>query len=218
MKLPIIVAHRGLHEVHIENTLPALRAAWDAGITWCEVDVRGSREHQPFVLHDETLERTTRGRGAIDQTAAGTLRELDVPSLHEVIESMPADGRLLVEIKPAVSHEVIRRTMEACEPATCIVQSFDHDILFAAARVRGGIPFGELIDELPEARYVADYVNVRHNALHKGFVNDAHARGIKVGAWTVNEDADIRRMLELGIDMIISDRPLLVRDICQQIA
>src|SRR5437868_6095079 len=136
MSSPIIVAHRGLHDDHTENTLAALHAAWDAGIDWCEIDIRGSLEHQPFLLHDATLERTTSGVGPIDQTPADFLRGLDVPSLHEVLKSIPSSGRLLVEIKPGVSREVIRRTMEACSPQTCIVQSFDVWVLREAMQVR----------------------------------------------------------------------------------
>ena len=218
MKLPIIVAHRGLHDVHIENTLPALRAAWEAGITWCEIDVRGSREHQPFVLHDETLERTTRGRGPIDQAAAGTLRELDVPSLHEVIQAMPVDGRLLVEVKPGVSREVIRRTMEACDPQRCVVQSFDTWVLSEARTMGTRVPLQELVEDATTGRMLLSGLNCRHDTLFAGIVEDLHKRGVPVGAWTVNEDADIRRMIALGIDMIISDRPLRVRDICREIA
>jgi glycerophosphoryl diester phosphodiesterase len=59
MTSPIVVAHRGLHDEHPENSLRAFLAAWEAGVEWCECDVRGSREHEPFVIHDETLERTT---------------------------------------------------------------------------------------------------------------------------------------------------------------
>src|SRR5688500_8181193 len=114
MRSPIIVAHRGLHTRHVENSMAALSAAWDAGIEWCEIDVRGSMEGQPFLMHDETLERTTSGVGLIAETRAAMLRKLGVPTLIEVVEAMPAGAKLLIEMKPGVSRGVIRRTMETC--------------------------------------------------------------------------------------------------------
>src|SRR5690242_5942993 len=123
MPTPIIVAHRGLHHEHPENSLEAFDAAWAAGFEWCECDVRGSADDVPFVIHDETLDRTTRGRGRIDAASSEQLSRL-IPTFQELIEATPPSGRLLVEIKPGVSQGTIVRTMELCD-GRCVVQSFD---------------------------------------------------------------------------------------------
>src|SRR5438477_7816406 len=141
MKTPNIVAHRGLHDEYPENSLKALLAAWDAGIEWCECDVRGSLEHEPFLFHDETLDRMTDGSGLISRTPAevlhraslraadGSLTSLCVPRLRSVIASMPSGAKLLVEIKPNVNRETIRRTVEVCDADRCIIQSFNQNVL-----------------------------------------------------------------------------------------
>jgi glycerophosphoryl diester phosphodiesterase len=213
MKKPTVIAHRGLHQQHIENTLPALRAAWDAGFIWCEIDVRGSAEHEPFLMHDETLERTTAGRGAVAQTPAGELHRLGVPSFQEVVGSMPSPARLLVEIKPKVSHQAVDRVLELCNPSRCIVQSFDAEILLYAGQQRRDIELHLLVDD---ARAIEggpwNAINAQFKTLNGQTITQIRAMGFGVGAWTPNELADMKRMAELGVDRIITDNPIVCRD------
>jgi glycerophosphoryl diester phosphodiesterase len=211
---PTIVAHRGLHQSHVENTLPALQAAWKAGITWCEIDVRGSAEHQPFLLHDETLDRTTRGVGMIADTPAAVLKKVGVFSLTEVIHAMPAGASLLIEIKPRADADAIRRTLELCNPKTCTVQSFDASILHQAAEMRGEVRLELLVDDAksPAAAESGPWksVNANFKSLDSATVKSLRDRRMNVGAWTVNEPADIERIITLKVDTIISDEPLRV--------
>jgi glycerophosphoryl diester phosphodiesterase len=222
MSTPIVVAHRGLHDVHPENSLAAFRAAWEAGITWCECDVRGSFGHEPFVIHDETLDRTTRGKGPVHHASTRTLRELDVPSLESLIGILPATGKLLIEIKPDVSFETIGRTVELADPRTCVIQSFDRIVLVAAWKTRPEFEQHLLVEDAGARGKPMtgpwSAVNAEHKTLTSQLVASLREQRLKVGAWTVNDDPDIRRMIELEIDMIISDRPLRVRDICNEIA
>src|SRR5688572_15843849 len=100
MSKPIVVAHRGLHLDFVENTLESLRAAWKAKLAWAEIDVRGSSDNEPFLMHDEMLDRTTSGVGPIAETPGKVLKKIGVPTLAEAVAAMPAGCKLLVEIKP----------------------------------------------------------------------------------------------------------------------
>ena len=74
--MPIIVAHRGLHHDYPENSLGAFRAAWGAGIEWCECDVQESADGELVVIHDPTLERTTEGSGRVSDLPVSALKGL----------------------------------------------------------------------------------------------------------------------------------------------
>jgi glycerophosphoryl diester phosphodiesterase len=231
MATPTIVAHRGLHDEHPENSLKAFLAAWESGIEWCECDVRGSREHEPFVFHDATLERMTDGGGPIAAVPSSDLHRLNlrradgvvsascIPRLSTLIASMPPRAKLLIEIKSLVHADAVRRTLDVCDPQTCVVQSFDIAVLQTAAAHRDEIRRELLVDENVPLHPLGLYraVNFQFKNLTPEIVNALRHRGLEIGAWTVNLDADIRRILSLGVHTIISDRPLRVRDIVSQI-
>jgi glycerophosphoryl diester phosphodiesterase len=213
-----IVAHRGLHHQHTENTLPALHAAWDAGFTWCEIDLRGSLEHEPFLMHDETLERTTPGGGRIDQTTSARLKDLGVLTFEELMTSMPAQSRLLVEIKPKVNHAAVDRMLEICDPSRSIIQSFDGELLHYAAGRRRDIELHLLVDD---ARKIEggpwNAINANFKTLDPASAAQIRNLGFGVGAWTPNTPEDMRRMIELKVDRIITDEPVRLRDILKEI-
>ena len=231
MMLPTIVAHRGLHDEYPENSLKALLAAWESGIEWCECDVRGSIDHEPFVIHDAALERTTTGHGLIQRTSSDVLHALNVryddgrtapmtvPRLSTIVEAMPAHAKLLVEIKPKVAGEVVKRTLDLCRGDSCVVQSFDAAVLWAAFAHRTDVRLELLVDDARQPIPVGPWraVNADFKCLTADVVRGLRRANYAVGAWTVNADHDIRRILSFGMDRIISDRPLRVRDICGQI-
>ena len=109
---PVVIAHRGLHDEHPENSLAAFRAAWDADVEWCECDVRMTSCFTPVVIHDQTLDRMTSAVGRVDQarwaTAGqarlrrpnGLLSEHTLPALRDVLPDVGPRRRMLVEIKP----------------------------------------------------------------------------------------------------------------------
>ncbi len=224
MPTPAIVAHRGIHHEQPENSLEALLAAWNAGGEWCECDIRGSAEHEPFLLHDGTLERTTDGTGLIENVATdvlksagncvattATISSCHVPLLQTVIRAMPAGAKFLIEIKPKVHRDVVCKTLDLCDPATCVIQSFDADVLHQAFTHRREIKRMYLTDDIQnpiaQGRGPWSQVNARFNSLNLTTVQMIRARGLGIGAWTPNEEADIERMLDLNLDMIISDEP-----------
>ena len=153
---PAIVAHRGLHAWHPENSLEAFAAAWDAGVAWCECDVHATADGVPVVLHDESLDRTTNGRGPVSRTTFAELRRVRlkrsdgsvggvVPSLREVTAAMPAGCGVLVEIKPA-DEGLVRAVLAETAGRARVVQSFDSANLVTARRADPSVPLAFLVE------------------------------------------------------------------------
>ena len=218
MAKPIIVAHRGLHLECVENTLESLAAAWKAGLNWAEIDVRGSAENEPFLRHDEMLDRTTKGVGPIAETPGKVLKKLGVPTLVEAIAAMPSGCKMLVELKPKVHEEVVRRTLEVCDPGRCVIQSFDAELLRMAGEMRRDYQLHLLVEDAKKLTGGPwESINANFRSLDEATVKSIRNMGFRVGAWTVNERVDIERVAGLKVDMLTSDQPLVARDIVEKI-
>ncbi len=229
-----IIAHRGLHIEHPENSLPAFAAAIEAGIDWLECDVHASSDGEPIVMHDSTLDRTSTGgpSGLAMYTAreltqlklklaSGDVTEARIPTLAELVEQFSQRAGLLVEIKPHDAKLFVRRVIEVLKPAKhCIIQSFDAPNV-RHARDAGAANVALLIGNEKDPAVVASEkwpaVNVFHKMLNRDIVARLRDSGASVGAWTVTEEPDIRRMLDLGIDAMTSDNPVLARNLATRV-
>jgi glycerophosphoryl diester phosphodiesterase len=221
---PIIVAHRGLHTRFPENSLAAMRAAWDAGITWCECDVHLSSDGIPFVIHDETLDRTTTARGRIADFPASDLHNIrlrdrsgkptrhPLPPLADLLAHCGPDRRLLVETKPVLGRR-IQPIARAIHKKRGMLQSFHVNDMILASRATSN-------------RCVAILVGGAQN-LPKTFPGAIHLHfecmtapipRRTVGLWTVNAPADIRRVLGFDIQMLITDAPLQAQRLVRSFA
>jgi glycerophosphoryl diester phosphodiesterase len=233
--LPAIVAHRGDAEHFPENTLPALEAAWRRGIAHVEFDVQVSADGVPFVIHDASLERTTRCAGDVRLTMSGQLDGVDageparfgcthagtaLPRLSAVaglMAGMP-DAHAFVEVKRAslVHHgraHCIERVLAAIAPVLdrCVVISFDADAV-RLARTAAQVRIGWVLDGDPaQLRSLLDLMNPEfvfcdHRRLPAG-------RAPPAGGWTwvAYEVTDATLALDLagrGIAMVESMAPL----------
>jgi glycerophosphoryl diester phosphodiesterase len=227
--MPIIVAHRGLHFEYPENSVGAFRAAWGAGIEWCECDVQESADGELIVIHDPTLERTTDACGRVSdfpvdalkrvrlRTAVGEVTDERIGTLKELLDAMPAEAGLLLEIKPVVPRGSLWSSLEMLEGRRVTVQSFHRSVVIEAAKVVSRAEFltSEAEDLADPSALPGSGVNARHDLLTREVVERVRKAGKRVGAWTVNAEPDIRRIAALRVDMIISDDPLRVRDILQ---
>jgi glycerophosphoryl diester phosphodiesterase len=209
-----IVAHRGLHDEFIENSLPAFCNAWSKGIHWCECDVHLSADDQPVVLHDDTLDRTTGGHGPVSSYNLAQLRFYGVPSLHEVIKAMPPAGGLLVEYKPThpPNHPALMELAHKLTSPNFILQSFNLDQILGIWRRFGPkLDCAMLSEDLKDLDHPAakelPRIHLRHDLLTPSLAHQLRDRGKSLGVWTPNEDAEIARAIHMGVSMIITDRP-----------
>lgn len=234
---PVIVAHRGIHRFDPENSLPAFVEAKYRGVAWIECDVWPSADGAVVIIHDETLDRTTTGTGPVWQrrweellplqlrNADGTVYGAQLPTLHDLVQlagRMNPPPGLLVEIKPANNPKFVKRTIElldgACE--RWVIQSFDEENLIHALSRDPKTPLAFLVEDRPSLeRGIANgwkSINADHQLLDAATVHRMKDAGVTVGTWTVNEEADLRRVMDLGVQWIITDEPVLARKLLQQ--
>ncbi|MDP9477584.1 MAG: glycerophosphodiester phosphodiesterase [Actinomycetota bacterium] len=219
------IGHRGAAGLEPENTLRSFRRAEEEGADALEMDLRVTRDGHLVVLHDPTVDRTTNGTGPVHGLTLAEVQRLDgglgerVPTFGEVLEAtaLPLHAELKVE--------------EAAEPLTRVILeedvagrvtpiSFDPEALRRVKRVLPDQPVGLILSGAPPdaaelARSVgADLVSLEWAYLNAEAVERCRRAGLKVTAWTVNEPGQMRRVIELGVDGIVTDRPdLLARTI-----
>lgn len=220
------IGHRGASRAFPENTLAAFLAACDAGADMCELDVQLSRDGAVVVIHDDTVDRTTNGRGAVSGLTLAELKALDagrgerIPTLEEVFGATAGRCALNVELKIAgVERQVaeIMRKYDATE--TSMVSSFDWGALEAMRAVAPEIRAGVLAEKKPDrmleaaARLHAYAVNPRFDLATPDLCIAAHARGFKVLVWTVDQPEQMRALIEAGVDGIMTNYPDRMRSV-----
>lgn len=234
-KRPLIIGHRGAKGLAPENTLPAFRAGMAAGADGVEFDVQRTVDGHLVVFHDDDLKRLAGVDGRIVKSTLAMLRELDVgryagaqyageiiPTLDEVLDALPDDCFLNIEAKRfrMRSDGLETGLVEAIQRRNlfnrCLVSCFNPLILWRIGRLDRRIRLGLLYDpDLPLMMGVGWPRRVmRVDALHpwagqvtQKLVNQAHREGRPVNTWTVNAPVEMRRVIDLGVDGIITDRP-----------
>lgn len=229
---PLWLAHRGAGKLAPENTLAAFRMGAGFGFRAFECDVKLSQDGQAFLLHDDTLDRTTSGQGSPASTDWASMSRLDAGSWHSppfAAEPLPrfeqiaafcqANGCALnIEIKPcpgeeartgaAVAHEAARLWAGALPP---LLSSFKPEAIAAARDAEPTLPRALLLDKLwdgwPEAAeslgVVAAITNYR--LMDRALIERLHAKGWRALVYTVNDAAIAQRLIEDGIDGLITD-------------
>lgn len=230
---PRWIAHRGAGKLAPENTLAAFRVGASHGYRAFECDVKLSADGVPFLLHDATLQRTTPEEGVAGDRSWSELSRLDAGGWHSRAyagEPMPTldaiacyclrNGFALnIEIKPTPGHnEATGRVVAehaaalwADAPVKPLLSSFQPDALAAARAARPELPRALLLDSLREGwlaeALALDCVAIvaNHRVLDAEAIAQAHGRGLRVLSYTVNESADASRLLDAGIDGLITD-------------
>jgi len=239
--IPIVIAHRGYSVKYPENTMAAFQAALDAGVEMIELDVALSRDRFPVVIHDDTLDRTTNGRGEVSRRDLVELRTLDagswfhtrftgerIPALEEALDLVKGRARVNIEIKSsayedhhpvdAVGIQVVELVREKKMQQDAIISSFEWQVLEDVRRIRGAPSIGLL------SRAGADRAAVAECRKRHAFSWNQNQRrcepegvammkeaGICVFAYTVNTIERFEALAAMGVDGVFSDDPVLLR-------
>ena len=202
------------------------------GITFIETDLHLSRDARFMAIHDETLDRTTNGRGAVHDFMFNDLRKLDagawfgsefagerIPTLEEILQfAKKHDVVFYLELKPAGfwggEHALIGALRESGEIPRVVVISFDAAILTALRKIEPTLMTGLLYDgkssEPPIEKALeigARQVALRGDLASPALLKEARRRDLQVVCWTVNHPAHMRLLIEAGVDGIMSDYP-----------
>lgn len=243
--LPLAFAHRGgaFHpEIEgLENTLAAFRHAVDLGYGYLETDVHVTSDGVLLAFHDDVLDRVTDQVGRISETTYAHVQQAliggreRVPTLAQLFDAFPG-VRFNIDVKSAGSVQVLADFLiERDELDRVLVGSFSRKRLEAFRRATGGrvatsahpfevaayrlAPTARLARLLSRGRPVALQVPRRRQGITivtPGLVRRAHATGVQVHVWTIDDPAEMSELLDLGVDGIMTDRTDLLRDVLQQ--
>jgi glycerophosphoryl diester phosphodiesterase len=253
---PRLFAHRGASGEAPENTLEAFRRAVEAGVSYAELDVHTTRDGQVVVTHDETLARTTNGKGRVQEYTLAELQEFDagywfsadggqqfpfraagvrIPTLADVLRGFP-QLQFTVEIKqvePPIEERVIA-VVRDCGRAADVILASEHDPVISRVRaltadIATSFAAGEVADFIQRVStgQLADYrpaglalqIPPKFHEIPlvtAETVAAAHGLGLEIHVWTINEPREMERLLDLGVDGIMSDHPARLREVVQQ--
>jgi glycerophosphoryl diester phosphodiesterase len=224
----LCIGHRGAMGHEPENTLSSIRKALVLGTPCVEVDVYRV-DGRLVVFHDDRLERTTNGAGYLCEQSFEYLRSLDagggqgIPTLEEVCEVIDSKACLNIELKgpctAAPVAELISNLIEnGWDKEAILVSSFNHRELLEVKRLNQDIKLGALICGLlvDDSKFAEDLgafsVHPSLDFVDQRFVDDAHARGLKIYVYTVDHPEDIAKMHKLGVDGVFTGFPERVLD------
>ena len=230
-----VIGHRGAAGHAPENTLASLEKAAGLGVRWVEFDTKLTADGHVVLFHDDTLERTTGGRGAVAETTLADLRALDagswfdaafagqrVPTLKEAMETLARLGLgAVVEIKPSPGREretglAVAGALAAGWPETLpapLISSFDPTALGAALDAAPNLRRALNVFKIPWGwRKRAKALNFRAvHCLERNLtarrVRALKDEGMAVRAFTVNDRTRAETLLRWGVDGVVSDYP-----------
>lgn len=236
---PVITYHRGYSSRAPENTMAAFEAALEDGSPRIELDVQMTADGVAVVTHDTSLRRCTGCNANIyDLTYYAQVQQLDagrwfhrqftgtyIPTLEEVLALCKGKAELNIEIKPStftptLEAETVRLIHAYDYGADCVVTSQSYETLCKVKELDPELTTGYILAlgvgtyyDLP----AADFFSVESTFITAGMVQQIHLRGKTISAWTVNRQQDAEKLLQLGVDDLITDKPeiiapLLARD------
>ena len=222
--MAIVIGHRGAGDLAAENTLEAIRVAAKCKADLVEVDVRLSKDGYLVLMHDETVDRTTNGKGKVEDLSLSELqseevmgRGFGVPTLREAVElTKELKLGIVVEMKEEGLEMLVAKELEGCN---AIVTSFFHSSLCEVKEI-SNLKTGIIISSLPVrpvelARWAgADALFPKRT--NPRLFQEAHRCGIEVYPWTINTVDEASWLLRLGADGLVTDNPCLIRDVADQ--
>ncbi len=233
---PLVFAHRGASADAPENTMAAFRLAAEQGADGLELDVHMSRDGQLVVIHDETLQRTTRASGLVVQRTAAELSSVDagkrfpaykgepVPKLEEVLELVRDAGlQVNIELKSGrtpylgMEKEAVRLVRRFGLESCTVFSSFAHTRLSKlkelAPEIETAVLFKHSIPNL--SAYVrslgAGSLHPHYRIVTPDLIETARQLGLSVRPYTVDKPKVMQRMAELGADALITNVPAVMR-------
>ncbi|MCX6018137.1 MAG: glycerophosphodiester phosphodiesterase family protein [Chloroflexi bacterium] len=231
---PLLIAHRGASAHAPENTLGAFALAMEQHADGIELDVKRCASGEVVVMHDHTVNRTTNGSGTVESLTLTQLRTLNagagerVPTLDEVLDLIRADAGFLINIeitnydtpRDGLENEVIKIVQRHNFGPRVLYSSFNHLLVRRLAKLDPNVPRALLYWSKGPLYlrnvWLSPFIRHEFRHHHYGmvtpqFVSKMHASGKRVNAWTVNDEAQIRRMAAMGVDGIIGDSPVTMR-------
>lgn len=236
MRLPLVTSHAACKGHAPENTLAGIERAIALGADAIEIDVHCTSDGVPVLIHDETVDRTTDGTGNVHEMTFDAVRKLDagarqfvpqftgarIPTLAEVLALTKGKVLLQIEIKQTgIEEQVAQAVRDAGALASCESHSFYPQVVRAMRSTEPRVAAALLTD----GRRIVDWddffgfalslgaqgVSVYHSWATAERVRQGQLRSLTFMVWTVDDEADIEKMIAAGVDSICSNFPDVVR-------
>lgn len=220
----LVFAHRGASAIAPENTLLAISAAVQHNADGIEFDVY-QHGNEFILIHDCWLHRTTDGRGNIYDFTLAELQAFNagqgekIPTLAQALTRISGACQINIEMKGVQDAQAILSyvnqvvTEQHIPENNFIYSSFDHHLLKEIKSLQPDARIGALTANKPltYAKFAedlqAEYMNADVTFVDQAFVEDAHARGLKIGVYTVDQAQDLARLKSWGVDLVFSNHP-----------
>ncbi len=235
---PIAIAHRGGAGVHPENTMDAFAHAVSLGYRYLETDVHLSRDGHVIAFHDERFDRITDLDGRVDEHTLTEIRDARVGGtgtvvlLDELLATFPHQRVNIDPKSDAVVEPLARLLARAGAVERVCIGSFSDRRIRRARQLLGetlctsggprciarlrlasmGLPVRMPIMGCVQVPTRAGGLNL----VDARFVRAAHARGLPVHVWTIDEPTEMHRLLDLGVDGLMSDQPDVLRSVLRE--
>ena len=228
----VITAHRGAKAVAPENTMAAFRAAMDAGADYAELDVQHTKDREVVVLHDADFMRMGGDPRRVADLTAAEVATIDIglkrgpqfagehaPTLAEVIDLVRGRMKINIELKynvpdPGLAPAVVELLRREDFIDQVVITSLDYTALKQVKSIEPRLKTGHIVTAAvgDVLRTEAGFLSLNSAKATTSLVRRARAAGKEVAVWTVNDPEVMLRMIERGVDNIITDNPaLLVR-------
>jgi len=242
----LTIAHRGASARAPENSLAALRLAVEMGSQGVEYDVHVTKDGVPVLMHDAKLDRTTTGKGKVNAHDLAAILKMRItgphgkdhpneaiPTLEAALQDMKGKTVPVIEVKEAhTARPVVEAVRRAGMIDEVVVISFKDRLLSDVAEIEPRIPTALLVggEIKGEPRAFAIGLVARARACRANCINIAKAlaepevvavlrsRGLAVWVWTVDEKSYLRRLMELGVDAITTNRPDVLQKLHAEMA
>ncbi len=219
------IGHRGAKGYEPENTFVSFQKALDMQVDGIELDVHLSADGEIMVIHDESIDRTTNGKGFVNTLSLRELKtfridgKYEIPTLKEVFDLVNQDCFINIELK---SHEAADKVVTLIEKYVAkkdwkydrfLVSSFDWNALQQVAFLNDKIPIGVLTETdldlaLAFAKFIqAKSIHPHFHLLTKENTAQTQKKGLQVFPWTINELEDIQKIKTFNVNGIITDFP-----------
>lgn len=221
----LVIGHRGAMGYETENSLASIQKAMDLGVDMIEIDVFKVESGEIVVFHDKMVDRLTNGGGSIEGYNYFDLMKLilngnhKIPQLQDVLKLINNQVQLNIELKGANTSNRVNFIVDyyvrerGWSWDNILISSFNWEELKEMRQINKEVAIavlteGNPISAIPVARELnAVAINPDYRSLTAENVNKIHEGGFKIYTWTVNEAEDIEKVLQLGVDGIISDYP-----------
>lgn len=214
-----IIGHRGAHG-HRENTIPSFERALELGADGVELDVRLSGDGQLIVVHSAVA-----GGLAVKSNPYESYRKLadgyEIPLFEDVLKALADRTFMDIELKEPGFEEAATKLIERyADPRQVMVSGFHTEMLNRVYELLPGARLGYIYnrtqDEGLRHNSPIDFVIPQFRLASRQLIEEVHDEDLQVYAWTVNDEAEMRRLLSLGVDGIITDKPGLLATVLKR--